>query len=402
MRTSSLSALCVGFGAVLSIGVAAQQGPPGGPPPGGPPPGGAPHAGLTAPQQAAFNRGRQTFGKTYQVADGLGPVFNDDSCNACHRGGAGSNDTVQRIGRLDVRGAFDPLLELGGSLLQTRGIGITSAPAGSHTFTGERPPSAATIAGLRRAHGVLGLGFVDAVPDADWQALAASQAQTSPATAGRTNTVMNVSSGRLGVGKFGWKAQVPTLLQFAADALVNEMGITNPLFRNEVCPQGDCWALDYNPAPALNDDGRDVDALNDFMTLLGAPARGAITADVLAGEEVFAQIGCASCHTATIRTGPSAIAALDRVEFHPYSDFLLHDMGALGDGIEQGTASGREMRTQPLWGLRNATRFMHDAASRTLEDAVRRHDGQGARSRDLFVALPADRLAQVLAFLRSL
>jgi CxxC motif-containing protein (DUF1111 family) len=249
---------------------------------------------------------------------------------------------------------------------------------------------------------VQGLGFVDAVPDADWQALADAQLRATPETAGRTNRVMNLSTGRLSVGKFGWKAQVPSLLQFAGDALVNEMGITNPLFRSEVCPQGDCWALDYNPVPALNDDGRDVDALNDFMTLLAAPARGAITAEVLAGEQVFSQIGCASCHTPAIRTGPSAIAALDRVEFHPYSDFLLHDMGALGDGIEQGTASGREMRTQPLWGLRNATRFMHDAASRTLDDAVRRHEGQGAPSRDRFVALPADRMAQLLAFLRSL
>lgn len=381
------------------MAVLAQQGPPGG---NGPAPGGTPFAGLTPAQQAAFNRGRQTFNKNYQVADGLGPVFNDESCNDCHRGGAGSNDTVQRIGRLDTRGAFDALPELGGSLLQTRGIGATTAPAGSHTFTGERPPSAATVVVLRRAHGVQGLGFVDAVPDADWQALAAAERSADPTTAGRPNTVMNLSTGRLGVGKFGWKAQVPSLLQFAADALLNEMGITNPLFRNEVCPQGDCWALDYNPAPALNDDGRDVDALNDFMTLLAAPARGAITAEVLAGEQVFAQIGCTSCHTPTIRTGPSAIAALDRVEFHPYSDFLLHDMGALGDGIEQGAATGREMRTQPLWGLRNATRFMHDAASRTLEDAVRRHDGQGSRSRDLFVALPAERLAQLLAFLRSL
>ena len=204
---------------------------------------------------------------------------------------------------------------------------------------------------------------MDAVPDEAWQSLAAAQAGADPATAGRTNLVMNLSTGHMSVGKFGWKAQVPSLLQFAADALLNEMGITNPLFRHEVCPQGDCWALDYNPAPALNDDGRDVDALNDFMTLLAAPERGAITTDVMAGEQVFSQLGCASCHTATLRTGTSAIAALDGAEFHPYSDFLLHDMGALGDGIEQGTATGREMRTQPLWGLRNATRFMHDAAS---------------------------------------
>ena len=394
MRVIPFGLICLGFCGSLSFAVLAQQvGNPGQP---------TAHAGLTAAQQAAFNRGRQTFARNYQVADGLGPVFNDDSCNDCHRGGAGSNTTVQRIGRVDARGAFDALTELGGSLLQSRGIGSAATTAGTHSFAGERPPAAATITVLRRSHGVQGLGFVDAVPDEDWRALAATQSITDPTTAGRINTVMNLSTGRMSGGKFGWKAQVPSLLQFSADALLNEMGITNPLFRDEVCPQGDCWALDYNPAPALNDDGRDVDALNDFMTLLAAPARGAITADVLAGEQVFSQIGCASCHVATLRTGASTIAALNRAEFHPYSDFLLHDMGALGDGIEQGTASGREMRTQPLWGLRTATRFLHDAASRTLDDAVRRHDGQGRASRDQFVALPPDRLAQLLAFLRSL
>ena len=399
MRSIPFGVLCVTFCGAFSMAVIAQQGPPGGNPG---PPGVNALTDLTAAQQAAFNRGRQTFAKNYQVADGLGPVFNDQSCNACHRGGAGSNDTVQRIGRVDARGAFDALSEVGGSLLQSRGIGLTTSTAGTHNFVGERPPGTANITALRRAHGVQGLGFVDAVADAGWQALADAQRNADPATAGRTNTVMNLSTGRLSVGKFGWKAQVPTLLQFAADALLNEMGITNPLFRNEVCPQGDCWTLDYNPAPVLNDDGRDVDALSDFVTLLAAPARGAITTEVVAGEQVFSQIGCASCHAPTIRTGASTIAALDRAEFHPYSDFLLHEMGALGDGIEQGTATGREMRTQPLWGLRNATRFMHDAASRTLEDAVRRHDGQGARSRDQFVTLPAEPLAQLLAFLRSL
>ncbi len=202
--------------------------------------------------------------------------------------------------------------------------------------------AAATLSILRRAHAAQGLGFVDAVADKQWRALAAAQRETDPATTGRTNTVLNVSTGRFAVGKFGWKAQVPSLLQFAADALVNEIGITNPLFRNEVCRQGDC---------------------------------GALSGEAAAGEQVFTQIGCASCHLPTIRTGPSAIGALDRVDFHPYSDFLLHDMGAL---------------TQPLWGLRNANRFLHDAASRTIEDAVRRRDGQALARRSYGWTPPLD------------
>jgi CxxC motif-containing protein (DUF1111 family) len=138
------------------------------------------------------------------------------------------------------------------------------------------------------------------------------------------------------------------------------------------------------------------------MTMLAAPARGAITVEALAGEQVFLQIGCASCHRPTIRTGPSPISALNRADFHPYSDFLLHDMGSLGDGIAQGQATGREMRTQPLWGLRNTNRFMHDAATNSIEAAIRRHDGQGGAARDRFAELDADRIAQLLAFLRSL
>ena len=193
-----------------------------------------------------------------------------------------------------------------------------------------------------------------------------------------------------------------SLVDFAADALLNEKGLTNPIFRTEVCPQGDCRALDFNPVASLNDDGRAVDELNNFMTLLAAPARGASSNAVVAGEQVFNQAGCAACHVATLRTGPSTVAALNRVDFHPYSDYLLHDMDSLSDGVEQGTATGREMRTQPLWGLRTATSFLHDGASLTIEDAIRRHDGQGRASRDRFVALDADRLAQLLAFLRSL
>src|SRR5262249_29488069 len=199
----------------------------------------------------------------------------------------------------------------------------------------------------------------------------------------------------------GWKAQVPTVHQFAGDALMNEAGVTNPDFPDENCPGGDCSLLDFNPAPALNDDGRDVDALTDFMRLLAPPARGPITDAVVTGESVFAAIGCGSCHLQSIETGASAVGALNRVTFHPYSDFLLHEMGTLGDGIVQGQAGAREMRTAPLWGLRSAARLLHDGSATTIEQAIQHHDGQAAAARDRFAALDPDRLAALLAFLRS-
>jgi CxxC motif-containing protein (DUF1111 family) len=358
--------------------------------------------GLTPAQQLDFNDGSRAFARDYRVEDGLGPIFNDESCADCHRNGGGSNRTVRRFGRIDERGDFDGLAELGGSLVQARGIGSITTIDGTHDFNGEDVPAESTVATRRRSHSILGMGLVDAVPDTVWQALADEEAAANPETAGRVNIVLDVSTRRAAVGKFGWKAQVPTLLVFSADALLNELGITNPLFPEESCPQGDCFALGFNPTPALNDNGTDVEAIAAFMTMLAPPPRGAITEEADAGEQVFQQIGCAGCHRATLRTGPSSIRALNRAEFHPYSDFLLHDMGSLGDGISQGQATGREMRTQPLWGLRTINRFMHDAQSRSLEDAIRRHDGQARPARDQFVDLDADRVALLLAFLRSL
>ena len=204
------------------------------------------------------------------------------------------------------------------------------------------------------------------------------------------------------VGKFGWKAQVPTLQQFSGDAYLNEMGITSPDFPNENCPMGNCAELQFNPRPGLNDGGEDVDALANFMRLLAAPPRGAINADVTAGEAVFNRIGCNACHVQSLQTGTNANPSLNRVTYQPYSDFLLHDMGNLGDFIEQGSATGRELRTAPLWGLRVLQSFLHDGRARTIEEAISAHDGQGRASRERFTALDATDRNRLLAFLRSL
>jgi CxxC motif-containing protein (DUF1111 family) len=180
------------------------------------------------------------------------------------------------------------------------------------------------------------------------------------------------------------------------------MGITNPQFPNENCPNGNCAELAFNPRPDLNDTGEGVQKLADFMQLLAAPPRATITSEVNQGEAVFARIGCDECHVATLHTGASAVTALDHRTYHPYSDFLLHDMGALGDGIEQGTALGRDMRTAPLWGLRFTNEYLHDGRAQTLDQAVLQHDGEGRASRDRFAALSEDEKQKLRAFLRSL
>ena len=180
------------------------------------------------------------------------------------------------------------------------------------------------------------------------------------------------------------------------------MGVTNPQFPAENCPQGDCASLSCNPEPDLNDSGAAVAAFADFMTFLAPPPRGPVNVAAILGEFQFLKIGCASCHVSTLRTGASSVDALDRVTFHPYSDFLLHDMGSLGDGITQNRATGRLMRTAPLWGVRKLTTLLHDGRATSLDQAIRAHDGQGRKARDRFVNLSAWERAQLIAFLNSL
>jgi CxxC motif-containing protein (DUF1111 family) len=358
---------------------------------------GGPLDGITPDEAARFDAGRDAFEEVEAAADGLGPVFNGTSCVACHDIGAtgGGSETLEtRFGTTTRRGAFDPLAGLGGSLIQTDGIGA----AGACIFVGEVVPPQATVSARRRTTPLFGLGLVDAVPDATFIALAHQQAKRHPETAGRPHMVTDVSTGLPAVGKFGWKAQVPNLLVFSGDAYVNEMGITTPLFPDENCPQGDCTLLDCDPVPGVDDDLEDVELFRDFMTFLAPPPRPRSTL----GSRSFEQVGCAACHVPSLTTGPSAVAALNLRTLRPYSDFLLHDMGDLGDGIEQGEANGREMRTAPLWGLRLQTTFLHDGRATSISDAILAHDGQARRARERFKALSGDGKKKLLAFLAGL
>jgi CxxC motif-containing protein (DUF1111 family) len=145
-----------------------------------------------------------------------------------------------------------------------------------------------------------------------------------------------------------------------------------------------------------------VQQFTDFMTMLAAPPRLGASASTRSGSKTFQKIGCADCHVPTLQTGRDAVAALDRATFHPYSDFLLHDMGALGDGIEQAGAGPREMRTAPLWGARVLSTFLHDGRATSLSAAILAHEGQGAGARDRFARLNHKDQANLIAFLKSL
>jgi CxxC motif-containing protein (DUF1111 family) len=360
---------------------------------------GEPLAGLPPDVKALFEAGLEEFSAAEEADEGLGPVFNDVSCVACHSNpatGGDSSITETRFGRM-THGLFDPMTEFGGSLLQVKGLGTPGCGP-------ESLPKEATIVAKRKTTSLFGLGLVDNVPDAVLLGIAAAQRARTPEVAGEASIVTDATSGRTRVGRFGWKAQVATLVTFSADAYLNEMGITSPTFPKDNLPNGraarleKCDGLRTEP----EDSGEGVVAFTDFMTFLAPPPRGPVTPQVMAGQAVFQRTGCASCHVQTLVTGPNKVRALDHVRFEPFSDFLLHDMGRLGDGIEQGRAGQRQMRTAPLWGLRVRQTFLHDGRASTVEAAILAHDGQGERARNEYVRLDRGSKAALKAFLESL
>jgi CxxC motif-containing protein (DUF1111 family) len=288
----------------------------------------------------------------------------------------------------------------GGPTLQSQGIGKFNGV----NFVGEVVPKQATIVAHRRTIPLFGLGLVDAVPDAALIGLAAQQEETFPQFAGTVSLTVDPDNGAERVGRFGWKAQDPTLFVFSADALVNEMGVTSPVFPVENCPQGNCALLSANPARSNPNQPSDLQVyqLNDFLTFNAPPPPLPPNPTTQAGQEIFGLIGCAVCHQPSLQAGPSPSASINGVVFFPYSDFLLHDMGSLGDGITQGTATGTMMRTAPLWGLRFETTFLHDGRATTVDAAIKAHAGQGAAAAAAYGKLNATQKAQLLAFLNSI
>ena len=368
--------------------------------PGGGPQFGDALPGLGATQLASFSAGRTEFEAIETPAGGLGPIFNGKSCVECHSAGAtggASTITVTRFGRL-VDGKFDPLDHLGGSLLQRFAIDPQAL---------ERVPVQANVVAQRLATPLFGAGLIEAIPDED--ILLAAQRPQPDGIHGRAAQVDDVASGKSRVGRFGWKAQQATLLSFAGDAYLNEMGVTSRLFPTENAPNGNQALLaKFDLIPGIEDavdpatGTSDIDHAADFMRLLAPPPPLRQSVSAAAGGRLFQQMQCAACHTPTLFTGANPLTALAHQPVNLFSDLLLHNMGALGDRIAQGTASGAEMRTAPLWGLRARKTFLHDGRAKTVAEAVRAHDGEGAASRTRFNALRAAEQQQVLDFLASI
>ena len=359
--------------------------------------------------QAEFDAARVVFNEQESIADGLGPVYNAQSCGECHQNpvsGGVSQITEVRAGHTNIFGRFFD--HPGGSLIHSRAIDAT---AQEHVLAGNETRS------LRTSLNTLGDGFVEAISNTTLQSIAARQpALSGGVIAGQAIGVpVNEAGGALRIGRFGWKDQHASLLSFAADAYLNEMGITSPLQPQENTTNGRSVAP-FDRVADPEDDGDDVETFAKFMRSTMPPSRDAdlaATAEAQRGEQLFSAIGCNVCHVTSITTAPAGTLvnggefvvpdALGGKVIHPFSDFLLHDIGT-GDGIVQngGQATANKMRTAPLWGLRTHDRLMHDAVSLTLTNAILRHDGEAYLTRARFRNLTADDQVALLAFLSSL
>jgi len=361
---------------------------------------GAPLEGLSAEQISAFATGLDEFTNVENPQGGLGPIFNRASCVACHAApaiGGGSAINVTRFGRT-TDGHFDALTAAGGSLLQVNAINPGAV---------ELVPAAANTVARRQSTPLFGLGLIEAIPDD--VILANAARQNALGLNGLPAMVDDVVSGKPRVGRFGWKAQQATLLAFSGDAYLNEMGITNRFFPLENAPNGDTGKLarfDRVSDPEDSVDpvtGKgDIDVVADFMRLLAPPPSLPLSTSARSGASLFKQAGCSGCHQPQMQTGPSQTPALNNVLVYLYSDLLLHDMGQLGDGIEQGMAHGNEMKTAPLWGLRASAPYMHDGRAPGIDEAIQAHDGEAAKARAAYLKFSNSQRKQLLEFLASI
>lgn len=363
--------------------------------------------GLTPAELAAFIRGDEEFGRRFAPATGLGPIFNDVSCAACHSGdgrGRPANALV-RIGSPDD----DMYRSLGGPQIQDRAIPGALA---------ETTPPGVPVS-LRLPPPVFGVGLIEAIPEAEILSRADPDDADGDGISGRPNWVTPPSwvpltepgSGPTPrIGRFGRKAQTASILQQSVEAYLEDMGITSDFLpdenRNPMAGHPHD-AADRVPDPEVS--AGTVFAVVNYLRLLAPPAPGPNNPTRERGSAIFGDIGCASCHVPVLHTGPASVAALSNRPVALYSDLLLHDMGdALADHRPDGGANGREWRTTPLWGLRLVRQFlngevflMHDGRARTIEEAILLHGGEAQRSRDLFHALDATDRAALVDFVGS-
>ena len=424
--------------------------------------GGIPGAGpafsdLTSSQLAFFSGGQTEFQDEDGVAEGLGPMMNLDSCAGCHTQPAigGSSPPVNpQIAFATKNGAANTVpsfITFDGPAREVRfvrnpdgtpdgGVHDLFTIAGRSDAPGcglKQPDFATAVAHhnviFRIPTPVFGAGLIEQIPDS---VLLANQAANAPQKSalgilGRPNIVLAGSTvsgqpnknGNDGtIARFGWKAQNKSLLLFAGEAYNVEMGVTNELFQTERNETPQCQfattpnSVTNTDAPTTVDASSSIEKFSMFMRFLAPPTPSSDTPggvqSIGRGRSLFSGTGCALCHTPTMHTGNSNVAALRNKPVNLYSDLLVHDMGpGLADGVTQGQAGPREFRTAPLWGLGQRIFFLHDGRTKDLITAIQAHESHGTTNRDgseanavirMFNQLPDNQKQDLLNFLRSL
>jgi len=413
----------------------------------------SPAPGLDAAQRRVFAFGNRLFNTGWVVApaspaafDGLGPTFNRHSCAACHiRDGRGRPPLADEralfsmlvrlsVPGLGVRGAPKAVAHYGDQLNDRAMPGVPSegrvqisyreqsgnfADGEHYSLRAPRLNVDALAFGAlprnvmlsaRVAPAVFGLGLLEAIPEQEIVAGADPFDANGDGISGKANRVWSLEHQRELLGRFGWKANVATLMDQSALAASADMGITSVLIPNQNCPpaQAQCRAAVSGGQPELSADF--LAKLTQYVQMLGVPARRA-SADpaVPRGERVFTELGCAACHRASFSTGKHALSLLSKQVIYPYTDLLLHDMGpGLADGRPDHLASGQEWRTAPLWGLglietvNGHQLLLHDGRARGISEAILWHGGEAQSAADGYRRLPRAERTALLAFLRSL
>lgn len=409
---------------------------------------------ITFENQILFGTGNAFFNQAWTAApsstearDGLGPLFNARSCSTCHfkdgRGRPPIDDETElgsmllRIGVPGAQPGAAPSPEpTYGDQLQPYGIdGVPGEGAPRVTYTtisgqyadGEAyellaptytieapshgPFAAELLISPRVAPAMIGLGLLQAIPETRLQELADSGDDNGDGISGRMNRVWDVESADYAVGRFGWKAEQPSVRQQAAGAFVGDMGITSALFPAEDCTavELECQGAERGGSPEIEE--RLLEPVVRYSELVAVPARLTYDEpDVLRGKARFRELGCQSCHVPSHQTRTDAEPAeVADQRIWPYTDLLLHDMGeGLSDGRASFAAEGQEWRTPPLWGLghyevvNGHDRLLHDGRARGVAEAILWHGGEASDAQRAFVALPAADRIDLIAFVESL
>jgi CxxC motif-containing protein (DUF1111 family) len=410
-----------------------------------------PAANLSGQERAAFFSGNAFFNQAWVEApsstmarDGLGPTFNARSCSTCHfkdgRGRPPSDGEAleSMLFRLSVAGepgeAPTPDPTYGGQL-QPFGIASVSGEGDVRISYSDRvveyadgglvvlrvpayelvdlafgEPEQSLLISPRVAPHMIGLGLLEAIPLERLEELSDPDDVNHDGISGRINRVWDVSSQEVSAGRFGWKAEQPTVAQQSAGAFLGDMGITTAMFPDEDCPapQRDCAAAQSGGEPECSE--TILERVVFYARVIAPPARAAWDGEeLLLGKTLFSDLGCAECHVPSHTTGEVDIPQLSAQDIWPYTDLLLHDMGEqLSDERPSFAASGAEWRTPPLWGIgrfdavNGHTLLLHDGRARGVEEAIVWHAGEALESRRAFLALSGAEREALVAFVESL